>query len=219
MGDEHAGEFQLFVQLTQPAAQLFAHLRIQRAERFVQQQNLRFHRRGARQRHALFLAAGQLRRIAVGQMAQLYHFQQLGDFLFDRRGVRPLAARQHGQAEGDVVEHRHVAEQRIVLKHEAHAPVARVHVADVGAVEAQLAAALAFQPGNDAQQRGLAGTGRPEQRHHLAGSNIERDIVQYLGATEGLVDAVNLNAHDFPPARDARFDVPDATAARSSKIG
>ena len=45
VGDEHAGEFQLFVQLTQPAAQLFAHLRIQRAERFVQQQNLRFHRR------------------------------------------------------------------------------------------------------------------------------------------------------------------------------
>ena len=30
------------MQLTQPTAQLFTHLRIQRAKRFVQQQNLRF---------------------------------------------------------------------------------------------------------------------------------------------------------------------------------
>ena len=42
VGHEHAGEFQFFMQLTQPATQLFTHLRIQRAKRFIKQQNLRF---------------------------------------------------------------------------------------------------------------------------------------------------------------------------------
>ncbi|MNE04034.1 hypothetical protein D3C80_965560 [compost metagenome] len=152
-------------------------------------------------------------------MTQLHHLQQLGHFLFDRRGIRALTTRQHAQAKGNVVEHRHMAEQRVMLEHETHPAIARMHMADVGAVEAQLAAALVFQPGDNAQQRGFAGARRPQQRHHLTGGNIERDIVQYLGTTEELVDTVNLNAHDFPPARDVHSDVPDAIAGHSSKIG
>ena len=42
VGHENAGELEFLMQLTQPAAQLFSHLRIQRAKRFVQQQDLRF---------------------------------------------------------------------------------------------------------------------------------------------------------------------------------
>ena len=38
---------------------------------------------------------------------------------------RPHAPRSHAQAEGDVLEHRHVAEQRVVLEHEADVALAR----------------------------------------------------------------------------------------------
>ena len=74
MGHEDAGEFQLFMQLTQPAPELFTHLGVERTEGFIQQQNLRFNRERTRQRHALFLATRKLCRIAVSQMRQLHHF-------------------------------------------------------------------------------------------------------------------------------------------------
>ena len=66
VGDEDAGDVQLVVQPAQPAAQLLAHLGVERAERLVEQQHARLDRQRARQRHALALAAGELRRIARG---------------------------------------------------------------------------------------------------------------------------------------------------------
>ena len=50
------------VDLAQPAAQLAAHLRVERAERLVEQQHLRLDRQRAGQRDALALAAGELAR-------------------------------------------------------------------------------------------------------------------------------------------------------------
>ena len=219
VGDEHAGKFQLFMQLTQPAAQLFTHLRIQRAERFIQQQNLRLYRQGARQRHALFLTTGQLRRIAIRQVSQLHHLQQFGHFGFNRRGVGSFAARQHGQAKGDVIEHRHMAEQRIVLEDEAHFTVAGVHPADVGTVEADMTAGLMLQTGDNSQQGGFSGARGPQQRNHLSGRDIQRDIIQHLGATKRFLNIGNLNAHDFPPVARVFPDWPDAIATYSLKTG
>ena len=60
--DEHAGHVNLVVETPQPAPQLLPHLRIERAERLVEQQHLRLDRQGARERDALALAAGKLRR-------------------------------------------------------------------------------------------------------------------------------------------------------------
>ena len=79
----------------------------------------------ASQRHALPLAAGQLRRVAVGHRLELHELDAAG-----ARAARcpPRAGRvlprPHSQAERDVLEHRHVPEQGVVLKHEADAPVA-----------------------------------------------------------------------------------------------
>ena len=49
----------------QPLPQLRADLRVERAERLVQQQHARLDREGAGERHALALAAGELVRVAV----------------------------------------------------------------------------------------------------------------------------------------------------------
>ena len=70
VGDKHAGDVNFVVQLPQPAAQFQADLRVQRAERLVQQQDAGLDRQGARQGDPLPLAAGKLGGIPVGQTLQ-----------------------------------------------------------------------------------------------------------------------------------------------------
>lgn len=94
-------------------------------------------------------------------MGQLHHLQQFGHLGFNRRRIGAFAARQHGQAKGDVIEHRHMAEQRIVLENEAHFTVASVHPADVGTVEADMTAGLMLQTGDNSQQGGFSGARGP----------------------------------------------------------
>jgi hypothetical protein len=65
------------VQPAQPAAQLLAHLGVERAERLVEQQHARLDRQSAGQRDALPLAARQLVRIAVAQPVELNQLEQL----------------------------------------------------------------------------------------------------------------------------------------------
>ena len=152
-------------------------------------------------------------------MRKLHHLQQFGHFRFDGGGIRTFTTRQHGQAKRDVVEYRHVAEQRIMLKYKAHFTVAGVQAANVRTVEANMSAGLVFKPGDNTQQRGFTGARRPQQRHHLSGRDIQRDIIQHLGATKRLLNIGNLNAHDFPPDADVFPDSLNATAPHSSKTG
>ena len=70
--DEHAGHVQLVVQPAQPAPQLLPHPGVERAERLVEQQHARLDGERARERHALPLAAGELRRIALGEPVELH---------------------------------------------------------------------------------------------------------------------------------------------------
>ena len=53
------------MQAAQPLAQLGADLRVERAERLVEQQHPRLDRQRAGERHALALAAGELVRVAL----------------------------------------------------------------------------------------------------------------------------------------------------------
>ena len=70
VGDQHGGHVDLVVQAAQPGAQIGAHLGVERAEGLVEQQDLRIDGERARQRHALALPTGQLRRVAVLESAQ-----------------------------------------------------------------------------------------------------------------------------------------------------
>ncbi|MNP36726.1 hypothetical protein D3C76_1301360 [compost metagenome] len=150
-------------------------------------------------------------------MGQLHHFQQFGHFRFDGRGIWALAARQYGQAKGDVIEHRHMSEQGVMLEHKTDFTIASMQTADIGSVETNVPAGLMLKTGNNTQQRGFTGTGWPKQRHHLSGRDIQRDIVQHLGATKRLLNIGNLNAHDFPPDAGVFPDSLNATAPHSLK--
>src|SRR3546814_6553020 len=53
-----------------------------------------------------------------------------------------------------------------------------------------------FEAGDAAQQRGLAGAGRPEQRDQLARCDVEINAAERSEATECILDAANLDVHD-----------------------
>ena len=75
--DDHGRRVRLVVQPAQPGAQLGADARVERAERLVEEQHLGLDRERAGQAHALALAAGELRRIALGEALQLHELEQL----------------------------------------------------------------------------------------------------------------------------------------------
>jgi hypothetical protein len=61
------------------------------------------------------------------------------------------AARQYGQAKRNIVEHGHMAEQRVMLEYKAHLAIAGMQTAHVGAVKADVPAGLMLKPGDNAQ--------------------------------------------------------------------
>ena len=81
VGDENHGDIHALLQRLQLAAHLFAQLRIQVAERFVEQKHFRRKNQRARQRDALLLAAAQCRRGPVFQAGETDQSQHVGDFL------------------------------------------------------------------------------------------------------------------------------------------
>jgi hypothetical protein len=67
-----------------------------------------------------------------------------------------------------------VAEERVVLEDEADVALLHRQRQGVLAAEHHAARGREIEAGEDAQQRRLAGAGRPEQRHQFAGLDVER---------------------------------------------
>ena len=112
--DVDEGDADLGLDPLQLDLHLLAELQVERAQRLVEQQHLRLVDERPRQRHALRLAAGELRRLARPRS------RGAGP----ARASRPTCWRDLGfghaaalaEAEGDVVEDGHVREQRVVLE-------------------------------------------------------------------------------------------------------
>ena len=187
------------MQPPQPAPQLLAHLGVERAERLVEQQHLRLDRERPREGDALALAARQLRGVAVGQPVELDELQELRHARADLVLGEAPRARPHAQAEGDVLEHRHVAEERVVLEHEADAALSHVAHGRVLAREQHLAAVGPLEPGDDPQQARLARARGAEERHQLARRDVQAHVVHRDEGAERLRHAAHLNRHGTPP--------------------
>jgi hypothetical protein len=85
-------------------------------------------------------------------------------FLISSSPGRPVAARPHAQAEGHVLEHAHVPEQRVMLEHEADPAFARAAPRGAPAFETDVAGMGELEAGDDAQKRRLARARGAEQR-------------------------------------------------------
>ena len=164
----------------------FAEIPVQRRHRLVEEQQQRLLDERPRQRDALLLAAGQLVRLAAREGAELDLREHGGDALLDLGARDRLLA----QTERHVVEHGEMREERVGLEHHVDRSPVRRHVGHVAAVQEDAPRVGGSQPGNEAQQRGLAATRVAEQAEVFAAADVERDAAHRLDAGEGLRDIV-----------------------------
>ncbi|MNO58997.1 hypothetical protein D3C76_495740 [compost metagenome] len=112
---------------------------------------------------------------APAQLVQLHQAQQVVD---DGLALGMLA-----DAEGDVVLHAQVREQRVVLEHHADAALFRrqgeAGAGDHFAVQRDLAFLHRFEAGDGAQGGGLAAARRAEQATDVAGVQVQADVLHH----------------------------------------
>src|SRR5262245_11712432 len=181
------GDADLLLQTADLAAQADALERVERGKRLIEQQKSRGCGERARERDALLLAAGQLARVFRLAARQADQLEQLEDPAGD------LAARHApvDQAVADVGGDREVGEQRVRLEHDAVVALRRRQRGDVAPVLHDAPGALRLEAGDDAQQRGLAAAGGPEQADELALGDRQADVAQRREASEVLGDSLD----------------------------
>ncbi len=161
----------LFLQRLQLDLQALAELGVQGAERLVQQQHGGVQDQRARQRDALLLTAGELRRAPLREPAELHQLERATHPLLRLLLGRLLVA----EAERHVLLHRQVREQRVVLEHRVDVALVRRGLRHVHAVQQDLPLGRPLEARDHPQARGLAAARRAEQREELAGRHLQVD--------------------------------------------
>ncbi len=136
----------------------------------------------AGQRHALALAARELRRPALAVVAKPHLVQRLGDAARDLVGRQALAA----QAVAHVLRHVHVREEGVGLEHHVDRPAVRRHAGHVLAVDQDAAAIGRLEARDHAQQGGLAAARAAQKGEQLAAPDVEIDAVDRGDRAEAL---------------------------------
>ena len=191
MGDEEGGDVEIVVEGDEPLPQLLANLGIDGSEGFVEEDDARFGGERAGDGHALALSARELMGITLLQVLQP---EQAEQFFHARTDVaRPPFL--DLQAEGDVVEHRHVVEEGVILEDEADVALLNVDVIDSLSADEQVAFGRDLQAGDHAQDGGLAPAAGAEQGDQLAFLHREADSIDSGDLAEPLGDVVESDAH------------------------
>jgi hypothetical protein len=171
------------------------------AESGSSSKNARFGDRRARQRHALLLAARQVRRQAIGELGQPHLLHHLIDGLVALRPGLPA----HPKRKGDVIAYRQMRKQRVGLEHHRRPPLDRRQPHDVLAADHDFAGGRIFVPCDHAQDRGLAAAGGTEEAAIGAVRDLQIDAVDHIGhaikalAETGQFDIAFESAHGgFP---------------------
>jgi hypothetical protein len=157
------------VKISQPGAKLVANLGVEGAERLVQEQDIWLYGKSAREAHSLPLPTRKLGGIPVRETFELNQIEQLVHALGDLALISPPNA----QAKGYIVPHCHVFKGCVVLEHEANVSCARRQFGHVLSSDEDTPAVRPFQPGDDAQKRGLSATAGPQYRRQSSVLDIE----------------------------------------------
>ena len=184
VGDEHGRHTERGEQPSHLGPHLHPQGGVEVRERLVEEQHAGFGGEGTGQRHPLLLPPGERAGQPVAQALEADHGE---------RPVHPRRPGPAGQAVGDVRGHGHVREQGPVLEHHADLAslgrhpdrVARQH-APAGADHAGVGP---LEPGDRAQQRGLAAPARSEEGDDLAGADLQVDVHEDGVVAEGLGQA------------------------------
>ena len=196
MGDEQNGGLLQPVNMPDQVVHHLAGLRIQRAERLVHQQGGGFRHQGPGNGHALLHAAGELAWKGLGEVGQAHQTEQR----IGSAGSRfYIAIATHGvrdylelTAELDVLHHRQPGVEAVVLKDHGAVDSRAVHWLTV---EQDFSTAECFQPGDDAQQGGLAAARCADKGDEFVCLDIQADSLQRLDlallADESLAHLLN----------------------------
>ena len=187
--------------------QLLGH-RVDRARRLVQHHEIGVDRDGAGKRDELGLAGGEVRP-AVRHLEAVAARERP-----DERGRlhlarRPLRRGRLQPAQGDV-ELDGAMEQEHVLVHDGHhAPdPVRVERGDLFPVQTDGALVASVGAGDQADDRRLAGAGRPHDRDRLTSPDLEVDPPQHLRLVRGVPKPDTLEVEALESRRRDRFRVP-----------
>ena len=151
--------------------QRVAQVGVQRRERLVQHQHPRLVHKDPCQGDALLLAAGELGRTMVFQSFQLHQLQHLRELL---RLLRPVLF--PVQAAEDILPHRHVREECVVLEQIADLPLlgrevdVLLGIIEHYAVQFDMPAVRFLDPGDALERKALAAAGGTQQ----AGDSVLR---------------------------------------------
>ena len=156
VGDVDEGRADLAVDLRQLDLEALAQLEVERAERLVEQQHRRPLDERARHRHALPLAAGELRGRALAELLE----PDQGERLVDPPARLGLGDPIHAQPEADVVAHAHVREQRVGLEDRVDRALVRRQRVDLPAAQPDRALGRGDEAADQVQGRRLAAAGR-----------------------------------------------------------
>ncbi len=165
------GNLALRPQIEQVGAQGLGGEHVERGERLVHQQHVGVDDQRAGEAHALAHAARKLARIGGLKPVQTDEVDggQRAGATFCRRHLERLQPQFH------VLQHRQPGKQRKALKHHRQP---RHRAVDRLAAMQRRAACSGNQPGQGAQQGGLARTGAPQQHQNFAVAQIEIDAVE-----------------------------------------
>ncbi len=188
VGDHHAGHADFLDDVDELDLGFFAQLLVERAERLVEQQQLRPLGQAACERDALLLASRQLMGLALGELAELHELEHGLDALGDPVLGHAFAL----QSERDVLPHRQVREERIRLEHHVDRAVVGRDVGEVAAVEHDAPRGRRLEAREHAQQGRLAAAGGADQREDLALGDVQVDVIHGLVAAEILDHVLDL---------------------------
>ena len=174
MGDINKGNVHFALQALELQLHFLAQLQVQCAQRLVQQQDLRFVDQAAGDGHALLLAAGHLADAAALKALQAHDLQHVAHLAADGLFVHLLQA----QAEGHVLEHVQVREQRVLLENGIHRAFVGRHTGNILALEQHLAGVWLQKACDQAKGGGFAAAGGAQQRHKLFVMDVEVQPIQ-----------------------------------------
>ena len=190
VGDDDEGLAHLVAQAEEELVQLLLVVRVERARRFVGQDDVGLVHQCACHGHALLLAARELGGTVVGAVSQAEVVEQL-----KAAGLHfALLAPGDEAGDHDVFEGREFGQQLVKLEYEAevlaaeareawsgepeHVLTGNVHFAGVGGVECA----------HDLEQGGFACTAGADNADHFVGLDVEVDAFEHFECAEGLVD-------------------------------
>ena len=153
---------------------ILAQAQIECAQRLVEQQHLRAVDQCAGNGHTLLLATGQARHLAVFEALEADDFQHLGHAFVDLI----LLDLCNAQAEGDVVVHVQMREQRVALEDRVDLALIGGQIVDPFAVEQHVAGRRGQKTADDPEHGRLSAAAGPQQCEEFLVVDVQVDVVE-----------------------------------------